>query len=328
MHTNRPIVAVFAASLLVVPPVAVNAAGPVGASGQGGCLSRPKQVSRRLITEPGVYENYLVDAEGASGNIVKIAADHVTLRHCEIRNGSGNGVGVFAPNVTIENCRIHHMLAGTFKDQNDAHGITGRWGNVVIRNCDISYVSGDCIQFDPDRRLPGAVLIENCTLWTGPLAADAAGFKAGERPGENGVDTKTPPGDPRCRLTIRNCYVHGFNQPAQIMNAAALNLKENVDAEVVRCVFNDNELAFRVRGPGDRGGAHVRIDECAIYNTRGGVRAENRIEQLKITRLAFGRGVGERLRFVPAGPGPGYENRAEQVAPSLDSLLKTGFLSP
>jgi len=45
----------------------------------------------------------------------------------------------------------------------------------------------------------------------------------------------------------------------QIGNVAALNLKENVDAEIAHCVFSDNEIAFRVRGPGPRGGASVSI---------------------------------------------------------------------
>ena len=217
MCTRTTLLLSLAIATLLAVAAASRAAGPIGARGPVGCLANPRQVNRLLITAPGVYENYLVDGQGTSGNLVKITADQVTLRHCEVRNGSGNGVGVFAPNVVIENCRLHHMLAGTFADQRDSHGIAGRWGNVVIRNCDISFVSGDCIQFDPDRKMAGAVRIENCTLWTAPLA----------------VDTKTPSAGPRCKLTIRNCYLNGFKQPAQISNAAALNLKENVDAEVV-----------------------------------------------------------------------------------------------
>jgi len=119
---------------------------PPGPKVPAGCLANPKLVARLEITEPGIYENYLVDAEGKSGNIVKITADNVTLRHCEIRNATGNGVGVFGTKVTIESCRIHHLLNGTFKEQQDAHGITGRWGDVTIRNCDIFYTSGDSIQ--------------------------------------------------------------------------------------------------------------------------------------------------------------------------------------
>ena len=125
--------------------------GALGATGDYQHEGEPKRVVRLQITKDGVYENYLVDSNWAGGNRVKITADNVTLRNCEIRNASGNGIGVFAQNVLIENCRIHHLLAGSFKKQVDAHGITGCWGNVTIRNCDIGFISGDCIQFDPDR---------------------------------------------------------------------------------------------------------------------------------------------------------------------------------
>src|SRR5262249_46545538 len=147
----------------------------VGAQGNVGCLANPKKVDRLLITCPGVYENYLVDSNWQGGNRVKITAGNVTLRHCELRNATGNGVGVFAGDVVIESCKK--------------------------------------VQFDPDRKSPGKVVIEDCTFWTGPLPQDAAGFKKGERPGENAVDTKTPPKGERCRLVVRNCYLHGWKQP-------------------------------------------------------------------------------------------------------------------
>jgi hypothetical protein len=305
--------------------VASFAEVPLGTVGRVGCLDNPKRVARLEITKPGVYENFLVDGNGASGNLVKITADNVTVRNCEIRNGSGNGIGVFGTNIVIENCRIHQMLAGTFREQHDAHGITGRWGNVVIRNCDIGLISGDCVQFDPDRKSNGSVTIERCHLWTGPLPAAAGGFKAGERPGENAVDTKTPPNGPRCVLKISRTVMHGWNQPAQIGNTAALNLKENVDATVTECVFYDNEIALRVRGRGSRGGAHVSIANCAIYDTATGVRAEDKIEQLKINGLGFGRGVGERIKFVSGKPGAGFEFKGEHDAPPLQTLLQAGF---
>jgi len=314
-------------ALMLLPALAWGQ-GAIGTVGKVGCLENPKKISRLEITQPGVYENFLLDGRGAGGNLVKITADHVTVRHCEIYGGSGNAIGVFGANVVIENCRIHHMLSGTFKEQNDAHGIAGRWGSVVIRNCDIGLVSGDCIQFDPDRASSGSVTIERCHLWTGPLPAAAAGFKAGERPGENAVDTKTKADGPRCVLKISRCLMNGFNQPAQIQNAAALNLKENVDAEVRECVFHDNEIALRVRGPGKRGGAHVSVVDCALYETLSGVRAEDKIEQLKLLGLGFGRGVGERIRFVNGKASAGYENKGEHTAPAMELLLQKGFTTP
>jgi hypothetical protein len=305
--------------------VGADDAIPIGAQGKIGCGNDPKKVERLEIKSPGVYENFLVDGNWGTGNRVKITANDVTLRNCEIFNCVGNGVGVFGTNITIETCKIHHCLRGKFAVQEDAHGITGRWGNVVILNCEISHVSGDAVQFDPDRASQGKVTIENCTFWTGPLAEDRAGFNKGDRPGENGVDTKAQPDAPRSELIIRNCYLHGYSQPAQIGNMAALNIKENVSAQISHCVFNDNEIAFRVRGPGKRGGAHVAINDCAIYNTQFAIRAEDKIEQLKISGLAFGPGVATRIRFVGGEPASGFENTGEREAPALEALLKSGF---
>jgi hypothetical protein len=293
--------------------------------GKVGCLDNPKKVERLEITKPGVYENYLVDSAWAGGNRVKITADDVTIRNCEIRNATGNGIGVFGKKVLIENCKIHHLLAGTFKEQHDAHGITGRWHQVTIRNCEIAYVSGDCIQFDPDRKSTGEVLIEDCTLWTGPLPADAGGFKKGERPGENAFDSKTMPQGPRSQVTIRNCYLHGWNQPGQIGNLAAINLKENVHARVEHCLFRDNEICFRLRGPGSRGGALVEVKDCAVYDSKIGVRMEDKIRDLKIERLGFGPGVERKYTMAGGGVGPGYQNTGEHQAPPFEQILQKGF---
>jgi len=297
----------------------------VGAHGKIGCQESPKRVARLQITKPGVYENFLVDSNWAGGNRVKITADDVVLRHCEIRNATGNGVGAFGKNITIENCLIHHLLNSTFHDQHDAHGVTGRWQNVTIRNCEIYYVSGDAVQFDPDRKSTGKLLIENCTFWTGPLPADAAGFKKGERPGENAFDSKTPARGPRCQLTIRNCLLYGWKQPGQIGQMAAINLKENVEARIENCLFRDNEVSLRLRGPTGRGDARVTIDTCALFECDVGVRMENNLRNLKVLDLAFGTGVKRKYHMVGGGPFPGFSNQGETTAGSFDAILKSGF---
>lgn len=297
----------------------------VGVRGEIGCLENPKRVKRLQIARPGVYENYLVDSDWAGGNRVKITADDVTLRHCEIRNATGNGIGVFGKNITIENCRIHHLLNSTFNQQHDAHGVTGRWQNVTIRNCEIFYVSGDCVQFDPDRQSTGKLLIESCTFWTGPLPADAAGFRKGERPGENAFDSKTPAKGPRCQLTMRNCLLYGWNQPGQIGLMAAINLKENVEATIENCLFRDNEVCFRLRGPTGRGDARVTVNNCALFDCDVGVRMEDKLRDLKIRRLAFGQGVKRKYHMVGRGPFPGYDNQGETTADSFESILRNGF---
>ena len=127
------------------------------------------------ITEPGVYENLLISGDWIDADLVQIRADNVVLRNCTIRNGRRDALEIYGRNVRIENCSIHHVLAGTFTDQKDAHGITRRPLNLPVRNTEISHVSGDAIQFDPGRLEPWArdnVLIDRCFLWTGPLDAE------------------------------------------------------------------------------------------------------------------------------------------------------------
>ncbi|HUT89217.1 MAG TPA: right-handed parallel beta-helix repeat-containing protein [Thermoguttaceae bacterium] len=298
----------------------------VGAGGSVGCLGHPKEVRRLFVAKPGVYENYLVDGGWIDRNLVKINADNVTLRNCEIRNGRHNAVTVYANNVLIENCRIHHLLAGTFQDQEDAHGITGQPGSLVIRNCEIYYVSGDAVQFDPDRGAWDNVLIENCTFWTGPLPADAAGFRRDERPGENAVDTKQQESNPRSRMTITNCLFHGWGN-GQITNQAALNLKNHVEVEVVGCVLADNDICFRLRGDtGDRGGALVTIRNCAVYRSKLAVRMEDAIENLKILGLGIHDGIERKYRIV-AGEPRGYVNQGEFSPPPYQQVIETGVPS-
>ncbi|MFH1924586.1 MAG: right-handed parallel beta-helix repeat-containing protein [Planctomycetota bacterium] len=327
----RESVACLLLALLFQPALAASASDAprpaVGVSGNVGCLNDPKTVQRLFITEPGVYENYLVDGRWVNRNLVKINAVDVTLRNCEIRNGRNNAVTVYAANVLIENCKIHHLLAGTFRNQEDAHGITGRPTNLVIRNCEIHHVSGDAVQFDPDRGEWDNVLIENCTFWTGPLPADAAGFRRGERPGENAIDTKQRESNPRSRMTIRNCLLYGWGD-GQITNQAALNLKNHVRVEVVGCVLAENDIGFRLRGhTGDYGGAMVTLRDCAVYRSKIAVRMEDAIENLTIFNLGIGEGV-ERKYQTAAGEPRAYVNEGEFVPPPYSDVIQKGVHPP
>ncbi len=320
----------ISAALWAIPgvcdsPIARNAPA-IGASAAAGCLDRPARVQRLSITKPGVYENILIDGEWIDSTLVKITSDNVILRHCEIRNGRHNAIAVYAKNVVIESCKIHHLLAGTFQEQRDAHGITGCPQGLTIRNCDIGLVSGDAVQFDPGRGPWDHVVIENCTLWTAPLTLDAAGFQKGQRPGENAVDTKQSETNARSRIIIRNCRMFGWRQPAAISNMAALNLKNHIEATVEQCVLHENEIAFRVRGgTGEYGGAHVAIDRCAVYDSLVAVRAEDKIHNLKIRRLGIA--ADGTLPFKEAGGGVGQDFHMESPfePPPLEQALQSGL---
>ncbi len=305
------------------PTVAPTAA--IGIRGTVGCQPDAKRVSRLIIDQPGVYENLLVDGQGQNANLVKITGNNVTLKNCEIRFGRHNGVYVSGSNVTIDSCKIHHLLKGTYAKQDDAHGICGKPQGLVIRNCEIFLVSGDSTQFDPDRKGFNDVLIEQCSFWTGPLDRDLYGFKRGERPGENALDTKNLLNRIRARITIRDCAFWGWGQ-GQIGNQAALNLKENVDVRVTDCLFRDNDICFRVRGGrGDRGGAYVTADRCALYRSKIGLRIEDGIEWLQVRRLAVAQDL-EKLRLDTQPAKAGVAIDVGPPPPPFEELLKSGFL--
>jgi hypothetical protein len=124
---------------------------------------------------------------------------------------------------------------------------------------------------------------------------------------------------------MRNCLMYGWNQPGQIGLMAAVNLKENVQATVENCLFRDNEVSFRLRGPTGRGDARVTINNCAIFDTSVGVRLEDKIRDLKIRNLAFGEGVERKYHMVGRGPFPGYDNQGESKAESFETILKNGW---
>jgi len=265
-------------------------------------------------------ENLIIDAEFASSFAVKIgsAGDYTIIRGCEIRNGQRDGVDINeANNVLIENSEIHHFLSGTYNNQKDAHGIvaTGQ-KNLIIRNSNIYYVSGDCFQTDPSRDYPlwDNVLIENSRLWTGPLPEDAANFKAGEIPGENAVDTKINPdainSGYRPKITIRNVEAYGFSK-GFIPDRAAFNIKEQVECLLENIIVHHNEIAFRLRGPGSRGGAYVTVINAIAYQNLKVFRIEDGIEQLHIYNGTFdNNGINIYLSKVSGGYDPnGFDLR-------------------
>lgn len=290
--------------------------GPVGAGRDA------RRVQSLRIDRPGVYEDILVDGEWNEQDLVRITADNVVLRNCTIRHGRRDGVEVYGRNVVIENCHIHHLLNGTYRAEKnlDAHGITGRPLHLTVRNTEISHVSGDALQFDPGRKTePDAwdnVLVEHCFLWTGPLDRDCAAYRRGERPGENAFDSKVAPDGPRARITIRNTLMQGWGHGA-IGNGAALNLKEKIQAVVDRCVFVENDIAFRCRGAGgERASAWVTARHCTVYRTSRVFRLEAGVENVKIFHLAVGEGVEREFDRAP-GPGAGHEVQGTRRAPGL-----------
>ncbi|MCW8133592.1 MAG: right-handed parallel beta-helix repeat-containing protein, partial [Planctomycetota bacterium] len=299
--------------------------GVVGPRRKPGAPEGAKVVDKLVIDRPGVYENLIVDGGFKAATLVRIRCDHVVLRNCTIRNGTRNGIEVYAKDVTLEGCLVHHMLAGTYKDQYDAHGITGCPTDLTIRDCEVHHVSGDSVQFDPSRNAWTNVTIEHCEFWTGPLEADAAGFKKGERPGENALDTKQSPKNPRSEIAVRRTYAHGFGN-GQISLQAALNIKDHVHAVIEDCILAQNDICFRLRGVTKFGGATVQITHCACYASKLAVRAEDKVQDLRLNAMAYAPDVKRKLELVDGGA-PGMQKGTELPAPPLAVALKTWALN-
>lgn len=272
-------------------------------------LTRPGTLLR--INSPNIrIENLTFDAQFATEQCIEIHENGraAYIRQCEVRNGGSNGISLRqADNVIIEHCTIHHMLRGTWNNQKDAHGIkASNQKNLTIRGCKIFYVSGDCIQSDPSMRPPlwDNLLIEDCTLWTGPLPDNAAGFRKGEIPGENAVDTKTDSTgyDPlfRARVTIRNTEVYGFVRDGFINNRAAFNLKHGIDCTLETVKVHHCQIAIRARGPHRLDGkampgAKIIITKSSFYENEIVVKPEHFISNLTFSDCHFRLSANQRF---------------------------------
>jgi len=295
---------------------------------RGGVTLRAAQ-SRGAIVTPGdkirveqddiTIEGLVFDWQFCGSDGLRIYNDRVTLRDCELRNTGGSGTPPGdalelngCDQVLIESCYIHHCLNGSQTNQYDAHGITGYPTNTTIRNTTVAYITGDCIQFSPSRRPWGPVLVEGCDLLTGPLPAGlppGTDWNVGEIPGENGLDTKQKQENPRSRIVLRDCLIHGFkDNPAMGGSNAAINAKDHVEVLVDRCTVYDNDWAFRLRGPGTytSTGSYDTLTNCVMYDNVKAVRYENEIRNLHIYNCTFG-GGNEAFFQSAGGHGSGFE---------------------
>jgi hypothetical protein len=279
----------------------------VRASGaRGSVIVTTRSSSVLRISHPHLtIEGLVVDGQyGAHDTVVaSSAADALTLRNLEVRRSTKDLVYLQAANsVLIEQSLIHHALNAA-NGRTDAHGVVaGAVRHLTIRDTEIHTFSGDGIQLDPDRSAPGwsDVTIEGSRIWLEPLPAATNGFAAGVVPGENGVDTKASASLPRARLTIRDTTAWGFRR-GLIANLAAFNLKEHVDVTVDRVTVFDSYIAFRTRGPGEHGGAHVTVTNAVVYNTDTAFRYENEIETLNVWNATIGANVTRPFQAASSG---------------------------
>ena len=271
-------------------------------------------IIRRLTIdgEYTVFENITIDHQKLSGDAVRVRAQNCTLRNMTVRNGASDGVDASdADGLLIDSVLVHHFLAGSFTNQQDAHGIVATdIQGLTIRNTEIHHVSGDSFQADPSRsaNVPMDILIEDAHFWTGPLAADFNDWHAGEVPGENAIDTKVADDDDwptadRATFTIRNMVAHGWINDGFISNRAVFNMKEKIEAHFDGVTVYDAEIGFRIRGT--RGNANVTVQNVIFYNLEKAIRAEDDLQNLIVTHNTFGGGIATLVQTAGGAGGVG-----------------------
>ena len=202
--------------------------------------------------------------------------NHFTAQNLTVRKFTRHALDIDGSDCQIVSCTIQYIL---WYDQAqggrvDAHGIvTTDAQRLTIRGCTISNVSGDC--FQAGRGNWQDVTIQNCDFRDSPLPSAAAGFPKGALTAENAIDTKVSTSRAPARLTISGCKLGGF-RTTLISNAAALNLKENVEVVVDSCTVFQSAIGLRLRAP-----ATVWVINSLIKNCDTGVRYEDDLANLK-----------------------------------------------
>ncbi len=269
----------------------------------------------------------IVDHNKQSGDAVIVRAPGVMLKDMIVRNGANDGIDANdADGLVIDGLLIHHFLAGSFTNQVDAHGIVATdTRGLTIRNTEVHHVSGDSFQADPDRNttITTDILIEGSHFWTGPLAEAFNEWNAGERPGENAVDTKMVKSGwesvERMKITIRDVVAHGWVQDGYINNKAVFNMKEKIEAVFDGITVYDSEIAFRLRGT--RGNADVTIANAVVYDVDKAIRAEDDLANLQVYNTTFGDGIDTMLQFAGGSGGTGsWDLRNNAFVGSIPSV--------
>jgi len=248
-----------------------------------------RQVYHSYFVVAITHYGYLYAHDNGEGTLIPYEqwlddnGNYAIIRNCEVRNSRADGILVASDSVVIENTKIDQMLGGTISAQHDSHGVhVTHSRHTLIDHCEISRVTGDCLQSDNDEsndahgQLWDDIVIQNTKLYTDTLTENMGDWNIGESPGENATDTKTFNDKTamgwRPKIFLYNNEVYGWTVNGYIARRAAIHPKFDVDHIIDGLLIHDNQYAFRILGElgiyGNKswGDPHTTITNVIAYN--------------------------------------------------------------
>lgn len=257
-----------------------------------------------LVREIDVDRNYTL--VGPERGLMVDGADGVVLEDLTVQRVAVEDLVRIddSTNVLVQRCTIQFGFGGTKASGDDSHGIAIRRSQGVdILDNTLAYLSGDCIQSDPDRGLPVAddIDILRNEGFTGPLPAGTYPFDwlAGEVPGENFLDVKVPTGN-RSNFLVEENTIHGFINSSNKTNVAALNLKEGADVIARYNHIYDCEIGLRARlttGP-NAGEPLIDFHNNIVDRCEKNIRAEDGVGTVTLKLNTFRNPTSTHLQLA------------------------------
>jgi len=185
------------------------------------------------------------------GDRQTVAAEHITIRNCEFRNGTTSVIAMrFARHVLIEGNYFHHVRPGTpFRDDSgqqvgwEVNAVSVKYAgdDIVVRNNRFEDIGSDGVQLGTQSYLSGtrigAVTIVDNEFWVNRPYEGILG-----NVGENAIDVKKVEGP----VWIADNVIHGFRtttprQDASGADGEGITLRFDAKHIVVeRNLFYDN----------------------------------------------------------------------------------------
>jgi hypothetical protein len=224
------------------------------------------------------------------GHSRTVAAEHITIRNCEFKNGKKAAIDIFNANdILIESCYFHHIRPGTpFEDDNgnqigwevDAIPVLYKANNITIKNSRFEDIGSDGVQIGAwsykSGASLGAVTIADNEFWVNRPYTGILG-----NVGENAIDVKGFSGSLKGPVLISGNKIHGFRPTTPEQDASGAdgdgitihNSARNIIVEKNHFYDNTSHL-YAFRHKGSQPVENIIIRNNVFQEARVGYRAD------------------------------------------------------